>query len=59
MNSIEADIVNAVLLGKAKELKESLQKHANWCDASEIGRYTLDMIIGNLDPDQPTDKLLR
>ncbi len=51
------------VLKKAMRLRDEIGTVATWCDASEVGRYSLSLLINNLaaeiDPEVATYKLLR
>lgn len=51
------------LLKKAIKLRDEIGAIATWCEADEVGRYNLNLLINNLaamiDPTVATCKLLR
>lgn len=52
------------VLKKAMRLRDEIERLGpTWCDASEVGRYSLSLLINNLaaeiDPEVTTYKLLR
>ncbi len=51
------------VLKKAIKLRDEIGTVATWCDASEVGQYSLSLLINNLaaeiDPEVATYKLLR
>jgi hypothetical protein len=63
MNESEHKLKAERLVKKALKLRDEIGAVATWCDDSEVGRYTLNMLINNLDamnnPSRPTIKLLR
>ena len=63
MTESERNLKAERLVKKALKLRDEIGAIATWCDASEVGRYSLHTLINNLDamnnPSRPTIKLLR
>jgi hypothetical protein len=59
----DAQMPTLKVLKKAIKLRDEIGAIATWCEADEVGRYNLNLLINNLaamiDPTVSTCKLLR
>jgi len=59
----DAQMPTLKVLKKAIKLRDEIGDIATWCEADEVGRYNLNLLINNLaamiDPTVATCKLLR
>lgn len=59
----DAQMPTLKILKKAIKLRDEIGAIATWCEADEVGRYNLNLLINNLaamiDPTVATCKLLR
>ena len=59
----DAQLPTLKVLKKAIKLRDEIGAIATWCEADEVGRYSLNLLINNLaamiDPTVATGKLLR
>jgi len=59
----DAQMPTLKVLKKAIKLRDEIGAIATWCEANEVGRYNLNLLINNLaamiDPTVATCKLLR